>query len=149
MTLYPLLFEPNLHEVVWGGNQLKPYKGMTLSGEPIGESWEVSAVPSCTSIISNGVYAGKDLISVINEQPDAILGRKVNEKYNGKLPLLVKFIDANETLASKYIQTTRWPCSSMVRWASQKCGMSLRLMMVLISMLDSKKKLHHTNIKSE
>lgn len=23
MQLYPLLFEPNLHKVVWGGNQLK------------------------------------------------------------------------------------------------------------------------------
>ena len=99
MQLYPLLFEPNLHSVVWGGNQLRPYKGLETSGEPIGESWEVSAVPTSTSIVSNGVYAGKDLISVINEQPDAILGKKVNEKYNGKLPLLVKFIDAKRDLS--------------------------------------------------
>ena len=94
MQLYPLQFEPNLHSVVWGGNQLRPYKGLEPSDEPIGESWEVSAVPSSTSIVSNGVYAGKDIISVINDHPDAILGKKVNEKYNGKLPLLVKFIDA-------------------------------------------------------
>lgn len=67
---------------------------MPPSIEPIGESWEVSAVPSSTSIVRNGLYAGKDLISVINEQPNAILGKKVNEKYQGKLPLLVKFIDA-------------------------------------------------------
>ena len=99
MTLYPLLFEPNLHAVVWGGNQLKPYKGMTPSDEPIGESWEVSAVPTSTSIISNGIFAGKDLITVTNEQPDAILGKKVNEKYRGKLPLLVKFIDAKRDLS--------------------------------------------------
>ena len=38
--LYPLLFEPNLHTVVWGGGQLRPYKGLTPSDEPIGESWE-------------------------------------------------------------------------------------------------------------
>jgi len=99
MQLYPLLFEPNLHSVVWGGNQLRPYKGLEPSDEPIGESWEVSAVPTSTSIVSNGVYAGKDLISVINENPDAILGKKVNEKYNGKLPLLVKFIDAKRDLS--------------------------------------------------
>ncbi len=99
MQLYPLLFEPNLHTVVWGGNQLKPYKGLVPSDQPIGESWEVSAVPTSTSIVSNGVYAGKDLISVINETPDAILGKKVNEKYNGKLPLLVKFIDAKRDLS--------------------------------------------------
>ena len=99
MTLYPLLFVPNLHSVVWGGNQLRPYKGLEPSDEPIGESWEVSAVPSSTSIISNGIYKGKDLISVINEQSEAILGKKVNEKYDGKLPLLVKFIDAKRDLS--------------------------------------------------
>ena len=99
MKLYPFLFEPNLHEVVWGGNQLRPYKGMTPSDEPIGESWEVSAVPTSTSIISNGEWKGKDLISVINEHSDEILGKKVNEKYNGKLPLLVKFIDAKRDLS--------------------------------------------------
>ena len=99
MNLYPLLFEPNLHSVVWGGNQLRPYKGLEPSNEPIGESWEVSAVPTSTSIVSNGVYAGKDLISVINENPDAILGKKVNGKYQGKLPLLVKFIDAKRDLS--------------------------------------------------
>lgn len=97
--LYPLLFEPNLHPVIWGGNQLRPYKGLEPSDEPIGESWEVSAVPTSTSIISNGEWKGRDLISVINEHPDAILGKKVNEKYNGKLPLLVKFIDAKKDLS--------------------------------------------------
>ena len=99
MKLYPFLFEPNLHSVVWGGNQLRPYKGLEPTDDPIGESWEVSAVPSSTSIISNGEYKGKDLISLINEQPEAILGKKVNEKYNGKLPLLVKFIDAKRDLS--------------------------------------------------
>ena len=99
MQLFPFLFEPNLHEVVWGGNKLRPYKGLEPTDEPIGESWEVSAVPSSTCIISNGAHKGKDLISVINEQPEAILGKKVNEKYNGKLPLLVKFIDAKRDLS--------------------------------------------------
>jgi len=99
MKLYPLLFEPNLHSVIWGGNQLRSYKGLEPSDEPIGESWEVSAVPTSASIISNGEWKGRDLISVINEHPDAILGKKVNEKYNGKLPLLVKFIDAKRDLS--------------------------------------------------
>ena len=99
MKLYPLLFEPNLHPVIWGGNQLRPYKGLEPSDEPIGESWEVSAVPTSTSIISNGEWKGRDLVSVINEYPDAILGKKVNKKYNGKLPLLVKFIDAKKDLS--------------------------------------------------
>ena len=99
MLLYPLLFQPNLHTVVWGGNQLRSYKGLQPSDELIGESWEVSAVPTSTSIVSNGIYAGKDLITVISEYPDAILGKKVNQKYNGKLPLLIKFIDAKRDLS--------------------------------------------------
>ena len=97
--LYPLLFEPNLHTVVWGGHLLRPYKGLTPSDEPIGESWEVSAVPTSTSIISNGLWQGRDLVSVIHGQPEAILGKKVNEKYHGQLPLLVKFIDAQKDLS--------------------------------------------------
>ncbi len=98
-TFYPLLFEPNLHPVVWGGHQLRPYKGLEPTNEPIGESWEVSAVPSSTSIISNGDFAHRDLVSVINEYPEAILGRGVNQKYHGQLPLLVKFIDAKRDLS--------------------------------------------------
>ena len=94
-----LLFEPNLHPVIWGGTQLRPYKGLAPSSEPIGESWEVSAVPSSTSIISNGPWQGRDLVSVINEAPEAILGKKVNAKYHGQLPLLVKFIDAKRDLS--------------------------------------------------
>ncbi len=85
--------------MVWGGNQLSSNKGLEPSDEPIGESWEVSAVPSSTSIISNGELAGKDLITAISELPDTILGKKVNEKYHGKLPLLVKFIDAKRDLS--------------------------------------------------
>ena len=99
MKFYPFLFEPNLHEVVWGGGQLRTYKGLASTDEPIGESWEVSAVPSSTSIIANGTWKGKDLISVINEHPEAILGKAVHQKYHGQLPLLVKFIDAKRDLS--------------------------------------------------
>ena len=148
--LYPLLFEPNLHTVVWGGGQLRPYKGLEPSDEPIGESWEVSAVPTSTSIVSNGVWQGRDLVSVIHGQPEAILGKKVNEKYHGQLPLLVKFIDAQKDLSiqvhpndemamrehGKMGKSEMWYVI-MGRWASRRCGMSSRLMRVPISMQDS------------
>jgi len=99
MQLYPFLFQPNLHAVVWGGNRLRPYKGLNLSDEPIGESWEVSAVPGSIGIISNGQYAGRDLVSVIHEMPAAVLGVSVCKKYDGQLPLLAKFIDARSDLS--------------------------------------------------
>jgi len=97
--LYPFLFQPNLHAVVWGGRRLRPYKGMAAVDEPIGESWEVSAVPSSTSIVSNGAYAGKDLNTVIDMAPREILGEAVAQKCGGQLPLLVKFIDAERDLS--------------------------------------------------
>lgn len=99
MQLYPFLFKPNFHITVWGGNQLRPYKGLDPSKEPIGESWEVSAVPSSISIVANGAYAGEDLISVIEKDPAKILGAAVNAKYDGQLPLLVKFLDAKKDLS--------------------------------------------------
>lgn len=85
--------------MVWGGTRLRPYKGLEPSEEPIGESWEVSAVPTSISIIANGVWEGKDLISVIDKAPNEILGKTVNAKYKGMLPLLVKFIDAKRDLS--------------------------------------------------
>ncbi|MBP5458209.1 MAG: class I mannose-6-phosphate isomerase [Paludibacteraceae bacterium] len=98
-NLYPFLFQPNLHSVVWGGNRLKTWKGLGADDEPIGESWEVSAVPSSLSVISNGRFAGRDLASVIADNPSAILGEAVSKRYGGKLPLLVKFIDAERDLS--------------------------------------------------
>lgn len=99
VRLYPFLFEPNLHPVVWGGDAIAKWKGLPATGEPIGESWEVSAVPSSIGIIANGELKGRDLVSVINECPEAILGKEVARQYEGQLPLLVKFIDARRDLS--------------------------------------------------
>ncbi len=107
MQLYPLLFQPNLHTVVWGGNRLIPYKGITDSmlpdgttaESPIGESWEVSAVESSPCTIANGPLKGRDLISVVEEYGPALLGNAVYKQYGGKFPLLVKFIEAKKDLS--------------------------------------------------
>lgn len=107
MQLYPLLFQPNLHTVVWGGNRLVPYKGLEATSlpdgmtasTPIGESWEVSAVASSPCTIANGLLQGRDLISVVDEYGVRLLGDAVYAQYKGKMPLLVKFIDARSDLS--------------------------------------------------
>ncbi len=99
VKFYPILFEPNLLSTIWGGRKLQPYKGLEPTDEPKGESWEVSAIPTSVSIVSNGIWKGRDLVSLIEEFPNEILGKKVNEKYQGKLPLLVKFLDAKRDLS--------------------------------------------------
>ncbi len=97
--VYPLLFKPNLHTIVWGGHRLQTYKGLQQTDEPIGESWEVSAVESSPCTVANGSMAGRDLISVVEEWGSELLGDAVYKQYGGKLPLLVKFIDARNDLS--------------------------------------------------
>lgn len=111
--LYPMLFDPNLHPVVWGGNRIKPWKSLTPKSSVsdsqnsaetaddlhIGESWEVSAISDSPSVVSNGTWAGYLLTDVIARRPKEILGRKVAEKYHGQLPLLAKFIDSAADLS--------------------------------------------------
>lgn len=97
--LYPLLFEDNFHVTVWGGNNLKPMKSLPADDEPVGESWEVSAVPSSKSIVRNGELKGRNLQSLTQEYGEQMLGKNVFKRYNGEFPLLVKFIDAKKDLS--------------------------------------------------
>jgi mannose-6-phosphate isomerase len=89
----------NLIELVWGGSYIEKMKGLTPSGRRIGESWECSAHPQHPSkvITEDGQeIALHQLLSLIAEE---VLGRELAEEFNGKLPLLVKFIDAKENLS--------------------------------------------------
>ena len=144
--LYPFLFEPNLHTVVWGGDRLCPYKGLEPKAEPIGESWEVSAVPSSVSVIRNGSFAGKDLVSVVSEYPSEILGETVAKNYDNKLPLLIKFIDAKRVF--RFIRTTRWRAEYMASQVKRKCGILLMPNLEVIYMPDLKRRYQNTNIKN-
>ena len=103
--LYPMLFEPNLHQIVWGGERLALWKNLkkvpngTVPNGTIGESWEVSAVESSPSVVANGFFAGRTLPEVVSDYPEEILGKSVAKRYGGLMPLLVKFIDARQDLS--------------------------------------------------
>lgn len=97
--LYPLLFENNFHEVIWGGNRLKPMKGLPEDEMQIGESWEISAVPSSLSVVKNGPLAGRDLATLTKEYKELMLGKAVSAKYGIEFPLLIKYIDAAKDLS--------------------------------------------------
>jgi mannose-6-phosphate isomerase len=81
VNFYPLKFNDNYKEKIWGG-----------------ESWALSEHPSALSIISNGDFKGKPLTSLVKQYPKEILGKEVANLY-GKLPLLFKFIDAKDKLS--------------------------------------------------
>lgn len=99
MTLYPLLFDTNLFHIVWGGHRLRYIKGLPDSNEPIGESWEVSAVKGKESIVTNGPLKGKNLRELVQEYGDKLLGKAITERFGNEFPILVKLIDAESDLS--------------------------------------------------
>lgn len=96
--LYPILLEPNLHTKLWGSTGLTTWKNLPLQ-DHIGESWEVSAVPTSPSVIANGTWAGYTLPDVIRKMPEAILGKAVAKQHDNQLPILVKLIDTSDDLS--------------------------------------------------
>lgn len=80
---YPLKFEEILLEKIWGGDGLGSRLGKKVPPEAkIGESWEVSSHRGAPGRVKNGPLRGRLLSEII---PD--------------FPLLIKFIDARDTLS--------------------------------------------------
>jgi mannose-6-phosphate isomerase len=98
--LYPLKFETELKEKVWGGNALVTrYNKKPSKSEKIGESWEISAVEDYQSVICNGFLAGNNLEEIIEVYMGDITGDAIYEKFSNEFPLLIKFIEAREDLS--------------------------------------------------
>lgn len=98
-TLYPLLFAPIFKEVIWGGQDILPFKGLEANEEKIGESWEISHVEGNVSIVDNGPLKGENLDTLIQRYQGTLLGQKVYDKFSHRFPLLIKFIDAKDNLS--------------------------------------------------
>lgn len=94
MTVYPVKFSRIPHERIWGGSKLKEKFDVTIEA-PVGEYWVLSAHPNGTSVAINGELAGKTLIELTEEFPEAYLGDSPQNRF----PLLIKFIEATEDLS--------------------------------------------------
>lgn len=95
----PIVFTPYLKSVIWGGDKICRYKGISQPEPNIGESWEISAVPGHESVVAEGLYKGMTLTGLIDRFGAELLGDKVMKRYNGKFPLLIKLIDAADNLS--------------------------------------------------
>ncbi len=95
----PIKFVPYLKSVIWGGDKICRYKGISQPEPKIGESWEISAVPGHESIVEEGEYAGMSITELIDQFGTDLLGTKVMKRYDGKFPLLIKLIDAHDNLS--------------------------------------------------
>ncbi len=97
--LYPLTFEAILKEIIWGGQDIRPFKGLEPNEKKIGESWELSHVEANYSIVANGTLEGKNLDELIKTYKERLLGKSVYERFGDTFPLLIKFIDAQDNLS--------------------------------------------------
>ncbi len=97
--LYPFVFKPILKDVIWGGSDICPFKGITPGLSGIGESWELSHVENNYSIVDNGALEGKSLDDLISEYGNQLVGKKVLDQFGSTFPLLIKFIDARDDLS--------------------------------------------------
>lgn len=96
MKLYPLKLRPVVKEIIWGGSKLKTDYNKKADFDKLAESWEVTVRPDGMSVIENGEYAGMSLGEYIDKATYAVIG----EGYEGdRFPLLIKFIDARESLS--------------------------------------------------
>lgn len=92
-------FNPILKSVIWGGDKIAPYKGLSTDKENIGESWEISGVEGSESIVADGPDKGLTLTQLIDKYGGRLLGERNYKKYGDVFPLLIKFIDARQDLS--------------------------------------------------
>ncbi|QHI38768.1 Mannose-6-phosphate isomerase ManA [Kordia antarctica] len=99
MNLYPLKFKSIYKERIWGGNKLQTMLNKNVTGDAIGESWEISDVNDVPSVVANGELQGKTLQELSETFQEKLLGTKVYSAFGTKFPLLIKYIDANRDLS--------------------------------------------------
>jgi mannose-6-phosphate isomerase len=97
MTLTsPLRFVPYLRPMVWGGRGLAEHLHKALpSGEPYGESWEVSDHPLHRSAVADGPFQGTTLRTLMETRKAELLGPVPYDVF----PWLIKFLDCRDWLS--------------------------------------------------
>jgi len=99
-VFYPYKFGSIFKEKVWGGRGLNLFLHKDLPPHAmVGESWELSDRDADMSIVENGPHRGVSLRSLMTANPASLLGEDVARAFPHRFPLLVKYIDAHETLS--------------------------------------------------
>lgn len=95
--MQPIIFEPILKRIRWGGRKL----GSVL-GKPIGpendyaESWEIADHAAGLSTAVSQPFAGQSLQQILHSHGQEIFGRA---EIPPRFPLLIKFLDAHDWLS--------------------------------------------------
>ncbi|MCJ8013289.1 class I mannose-6-phosphate isomerase [Paenibacillus sp. KQZ6P-2] len=95
---YPLQFQPEFKERVWGGRALEQF-GLTPPKGHIGEGWMIADHPNGTTSVVNGELAGQGLDQIREQLGKEWFGSKGFSEKNGRFPLLIKLLDCNDNLS--------------------------------------------------
>lgn len=98
---YPMLLKPCGKDYLWGGQRLNNDFEKGLALDTFAESWECSTHPDGPSIVASGIFEGLTLKEVLKQKPQFVGTHPGNVEVleNGELPILIKFIDANQNLS--------------------------------------------------
>lgn len=95
---YPLLFQPEFKERVWGGRALEQF-GLNIPEGHIGEGWMIADHPNGTTSVVNGELSGLGLDQIREQFGPEWFGKKGFSEVNGRFPLLIKLLDCNDDLS--------------------------------------------------
>ncbi len=95
--LYPLRLKPAYKDYLWGGDRIPRVFKRNLPPGIYAESWEVADRPEGMGVVTNGPLAGTTLHDLVGRLDLDLLGRR--GRGFGVLPLLIKLIDARQTLS--------------------------------------------------
>src|SRR4051812_49416825 len=94
--MQPLIFDPWLRPVVWGGRRLGASLGKPLPGpDAYGEWGEASAPPLHQSRVAEGPFAGRSLADLCRTHREELFGCDAA----GDFPLLIKWLDCADRLS--------------------------------------------------
>ena len=92
-----LKLSPYCRSALWGGTRLHDEFGLNCEGDNLAEAWMLSCENGKSSIITNGMYAEKTMADYIAAEGNRVLGSHCAALSH--FPLLVKYIDARESLS--------------------------------------------------
>lgn len=95
--MLPVKLIPPVKDYIWGGTKLKEEYSIRTDLPKAAEAWVLSCHKDGQSVISGGVYDGRTLESVIEEEGRGILGD--NAARFDYFPVLIKLIDAKDNLS--------------------------------------------------
>ena len=99
MSAYVYKMSPLFKDKIWGGRNLeRMYNKPLPAGLLIGESWELADLVEGESAVANGRRAGQTLNQLVREEGKSLIGESPLQP-NGRFPLLLKLLDANDTLS--------------------------------------------------